>query len=112
MIFQLDNLHEHTDTQILVIAVRSKVDQYNAPYIFYTDDRIPAFLELKTGGASTIQSFALELEGYLVSGINCELFFFFCIPALTPFTSCDAKPSWSTVGLEEAHRSIDHAVPP
>ena len=54
-----------------MIAVRATVSQYNPPYIFYTDDRIPEFFSIKSGG-SAIHDLALQMEGYLVSGMNCK----------------------------------------
>ena len=70
-LLQLENLHERTDTHILVMAVRSSIGQYNAPYVFYTDDRISDFLSIKTGG-SALHDLALQMEGYIVSGMKCE----------------------------------------
>ncbi|TFK79898.1 hypothetical protein K466DRAFT_446878, partial [Polyporus arcularius HHB13444] len=66
----MSNLHGRTDIDILCMAFRSKIDAYNAPYIFYTSDRIAAYVLNQT--KKTIHQFALGMEAYNLSGANSK----------------------------------------
>ncbi|KAI0693250.1 hypothetical protein C8T65DRAFT_544120, partial [Cerioporus squamosus] len=66
----MSNLHGRTDIDIFCMAFRSKIDSYNAPYIFYTSERIAAYVQNQT--KKTIQEFALGMEAYNLSGANTQ----------------------------------------
>ena len=56
---------------MLFIAVRSKLDWYNPPYVFYSNERVAQFWESLT--SKTIQDLALQMEGFCISGIKGTL---------------------------------------
>ncbi|RDX50670.1 hypothetical protein OH76DRAFT_1348475, partial [Lentinus brumalis] len=65
---ELEYLHGRTDTDVLFIAVRSKLDYYNQPYVFYSNDRVAEFWE--TLGKKNLPDLALAMEGYCISGMD------------------------------------------
>ncbi len=67
---QMSNLHGRTDIDIFCVAFRSKIDAYNTPYIFYTSERIAAYIQNQT--RKTIHEFALGMEAYNLSGANSK----------------------------------------
>ena len=71
LITQLENLHIRTDVHIFFVAVRSQPTQYNHPYVFYTDDRVPRYLEQFSGG-KTVDDLATGLEGFCISGVQSK----------------------------------------
>ncbi|RDX41464.1 hypothetical protein OH76DRAFT_1301346, partial [Lentinus brumalis] len=66
----MSNLHGRTDIDIFCVAFRSKIDAYNTPYIFYTSERIAAYIQNQT--RKTIHEFALGMEAYNLSGANTQ----------------------------------------
>ncbi|RDX48314.1 hypothetical protein OH76DRAFT_1352635, partial [Lentinus brumalis] len=68
VVSQLEECHGRTENEFVLLAVRSKHDDYNPPYVFYTGDRIANFVEIVT--KNTIQDFAVKLEAYCISGVD------------------------------------------
>ena len=67
---QLEFLHGHTDTDVLFTAVRSKLEYYNQPYVFWSNDRVASFWETLT--KKTLYDLASQMEGYCISGVECK----------------------------------------
>ncbi|KAL7283107.1 LOW QUALITY PROTEIN: hypothetical protein ACG7TL_002532 [Trametes sanguinea] len=67
---ELENLNARTSADVLLIVVRSDPDQYNAPYIMYTNDRIPQFITSMSPKKETIKCFAMRLEAACIGGID------------------------------------------
>ncbi|KAL7283899.1 hypothetical protein ACG7TL_001171 [Trametes sanguinea] len=67
---ELDNLNGRTGTDILLVAVRSKPDQYNRPYVFFTNDRITQFISSATAQKETINQFAMRVEAACIGGLE------------------------------------------
>ncbi|KAI9063700.1 hypothetical protein FKP32DRAFT_1571619 [Trametes sanguinea] len=67
---ELDNLNGRTGTDILLVAVRSKPDQFNRPYVFYTSDRITQFISSATAQKETINQFAMRIEAACIGGLE------------------------------------------
>ncbi|KAI0362964.1 hypothetical protein BV20DRAFT_959252 [Pilatotrama ljubarskyi] len=61
------NLSSRTGTQILMIAVRSDTGSYNKPRVFYTDERIPDFVQSTLG--TSVQEVSLRMEAYCIAGM-------------------------------------------
>ncbi|CDO69487.1 hypothetical protein BN946_scf184662.g7 [Trametes cinnabarina] len=56
---QLDYLNRRTGADILLVVVRCDPEQYNRPYVFYTNDHIPQFVASATGKKETLHKFAI-----------------------------------------------------
>lgn len=54
--------------EYLLIELRSTVDQFSPPDVFYTSERIPNFFQMRFG--QTINQIAMESEAYLLSGVH------------------------------------------
>ncbi|KAI0368264.1 hypothetical protein BV20DRAFT_948577, partial [Pilatotrama ljubarskyi] len=65
---ELENLNGRTGTEFFLVGVRSQLDHFNPPYVFYTSERILQFVELINN--MSLQDFALRLEAYCVAGID------------------------------------------
>ncbi|KAL7283094.1 hypothetical protein ACG7TL_002519 [Trametes sanguinea] len=55
------------EEEVMMVAVRSDTDSYNKPHVFYTDNRIPDFLQTVLG--VSVQEFALRMEAYCIAGM-------------------------------------------
>ena len=80
-------MHERTDVNFLVVAARSRPEHYNVPYVFYTDDRVRQYAEASLSSKS-LNTFAMEMEGFLISGMQCKQYYVGCLYFLI-----DAYPS-------------------
>ncbi|CDO75655.1 hypothetical protein BN946_scf184941.g8 [Trametes cinnabarina] len=67
---ELENLNARTGADVLLFVVRTDPDQYNPPYIMYTNERIPQFITSLTPKKESIKRFALRLEAACIGGIN------------------------------------------
>ncbi|KAI9061962.1 hypothetical protein FKP32DRAFT_1574720, partial [Trametes sanguinea] len=67
---QLDYLNGRTGADILLVAVRCDPEQYNRPYVFYTNDRIPQFVASATGKKETLHKFAMRMEAACIGGLD------------------------------------------
>ncbi|KAI9062660.1 hypothetical protein FKP32DRAFT_1723543, partial [Trametes sanguinea] len=67
---ELVNLCARTGMQVLLVAVRSATTDYNKPHVFYTDNRIPDFIQTAMG--EPIQEVALRMEAYCIAGMPRE----------------------------------------
>ncbi len=65
---QLKEVKGRTDNDFLLVAIRSKMDDYNPPYIFHTNDRIQHYVETVT--KTTLPDFAVKLEAHVISGVD------------------------------------------
>ena len=65
---QLTAISERTGTQSILISVRSSSEQYNAPFLFYTDKRLADFFALTT--TTTAADIAVRLDAFLLSGVD------------------------------------------
>ncbi|RDX40950.1 hypothetical protein OH76DRAFT_1301104, partial [Lentinus brumalis] len=64
----LKEVKGRTDNDFLLVAIRSKMDDYNPPYIFHTNDRIQHYVETVT--KTTLPDFAAKLEAHVISGVD------------------------------------------
>ncbi|TFK78125.1 hypothetical protein K466DRAFT_607290, partial [Polyporus arcularius HHB13444] len=55
-------------TDVLFIAVRSKLDFWNAPYVFWSNDCVATFWETLT--KKNLYDLALQMEGFSISGLE------------------------------------------
>ncbi|KAI0323321.1 hypothetical protein GY45DRAFT_1264799, partial [Cubamyces sp. BRFM 1775] len=67
---QLDFLNGRTGVDVLLIAVRRDPEQFNNPFVFYTNERIAQFLGSATGRGETVQKFAMRLEAACIGGLD------------------------------------------
>ncbi len=65
---QLEFLHGRTDTDVLLIAVRSNLEHHNQPFVFYSSERVASFWETIT--KKTVEDLALQMEGFCISGVE------------------------------------------
>ncbi|KZT01590.1 uncharacterized protein LAESUDRAFT_663657, partial [Laetiporus sulphureus 93-53] len=64
----LDSLSRCTGVEILVFAVRSDLQQYSRPYIFFTNNHLPEYFEFTT--KSTATDFAMHMESSMLSDVE------------------------------------------
>ncbi|KAH9894834.1 hypothetical protein C8Q73DRAFT_638972, partial [Cubamyces lactineus] len=67
---QLDYLNGRTGVDIFLVAVRHDTDQYNRPFVFYTNERIAQFVASTAAKSETVQKFAMRMEAACVGGID------------------------------------------
>ncbi|GBE78670.1 hypothetical protein SCP_0115610 [Sparassis crispa] len=65
---ELEGLSQRTGTETLLFAVRSSTDQYNQPFVYASNDRLPEYFYLKT--KTDILTFAIKMESYGISGVE------------------------------------------
>ncbi|KAL6298785.1 hypothetical protein BKA93DRAFT_743471, partial [Sparassis latifolia] len=65
---ELVALHDRTGTEVLMFAVRSDINQYNQPFIFYSNLRLSHFIATTT--KCTVQELAMHMEGYCISRVE------------------------------------------
>ena len=56
--------------EYLLIGLRSTIDQFSPPDVFFTSERIPHFFQTRFG--LTLSELAIEAEGYLLSGVHSQ----------------------------------------
>ncbi|KAF8196113.1 hypothetical protein BJ912DRAFT_847117 [Pholiota molesta] len=61
-------LHARTSTEVLVIAVRKSNDQFNAPAVLVTSDRIMDFFDISV--KEPLADFAMRFEAFSLSGVQ------------------------------------------
>ncbi|KAH9899137.1 hypothetical protein C8Q73DRAFT_638607, partial [Cubamyces lactineus] len=67
---ELENLNGRTGAEFLLVAVRSKPDQYNRPYVFYTNERIAQYVANATSRKEGLHQFAMRMEAACIGGLE------------------------------------------
>jgi hypothetical protein len=65
---QVHALHARTNTELIVIAVRSSTDAYLRPHVITTSARGADFFRMLTG--QEIENVAVKFEAYCLSGVQ------------------------------------------
>ncbi|KAH9850689.1 hypothetical protein C2E23DRAFT_734365, partial [Lenzites betulinus] len=65
---ELEDLHMRTGTEILLFAVRSDTGSYNAPFTFWSNDRLVEFITYQT--KLSVDKFVMKLESFCLSGMQ------------------------------------------
>ncbi|KAG6809416.1 hypothetical protein H0H92_000327 [Tricholoma furcatifolium] len=65
---ELQQLHERTGVEIVMIAVRAKKEDYNQPHVLTTSDRVRNFFELTM--KENPLDISVRMEAYMLSGVQ------------------------------------------
>ncbi|KAH9904645.1 uncharacterized protein BXZ73DRAFT_47785, partial [Epithele typhae] len=65
---ELDDLHERTGAEVLLIACRGERANYLKPWVYRTSARIEEFIELLTG--ATLGTLSSRIEAWCLTGLN------------------------------------------
>ncbi|KAJ3518550.1 hypothetical protein NM688_g9422 [Phlebia brevispora] len=67
VVIELQNLHQRTDAEILLVCCRGGVDDSSKPFEFHTTDRVVTFVKEVTG--SDPAKLARQMDGFCASGL-------------------------------------------
>ena len=65
---QLEELHGRTNNEFLLIAVRTRIEDLNPPYVFYSGERVADCM--KTLTKHSVQDVAVKMEAYCLRGLE------------------------------------------
>ncbi|KAI0686977.1 hypothetical protein C8Q76DRAFT_635673, partial [Earliella scabrosa] len=65
---QLEELHGRTHNEFVLFAVRSDIEDYNPPYVFYSGERMADAMKLLT--KISVEDVAVKLEAYCLLGVD------------------------------------------
>ncbi|KAH9944950.1 uncharacterized protein BXZ73DRAFT_10835, partial [Epithele typhae] len=65
---ELDDLHERTGVELLLIACRGERANYLKPWVYRTSARVEEFIELLTG--ATLGTLSSRIEAWCLTGLN------------------------------------------